>query len=134
MISTLEDCICGLECDYEGVNYDEGVMQIHIVIQHTSLTYYTHIHTKTHNMDESIHKYPCTTTRPPSWWLGPSNFQVALYIFYMLYTFAGARITLLKILSYATTPHATGMQLPVACNYFCNYAPFLGVYATMVQL
>jgi hypothetical protein len=26
------------------------------------------------------------------------------------------------------------MQLPVACNYFCNYAPFLGVYATMVQL
>jgi hypothetical protein len=24
-------------------------------------------------MDESIHKYLCTTTRPPSWWLGPSN-------------------------------------------------------------
>jgi hypothetical protein len=42
--------------------------------------------------------------------------------------------TLLEILSYATTPHATGMQLHVACNYFCNYAPFLGVYATMVQL
>jgi hypothetical protein len=42
--------------------------------------------------------------------------------------------TLLEILSYATTPFATGMQLPVACNYFCNYAPFLGVYATMVQL
>jgi hypothetical protein len=41
-------------------------------------------------------------------------------------------ISLLEILSYATTPHATGMQLPVACNYFCNYAPFLGVYATMV--
>jgi len=43
-------------------------------------------------MDESIHKYMCTTIRPPSWWLGPSNFQVAIYIFYMLYTFAGARI------------------------------------------
>jgi hypothetical protein len=43
-------------------------------------------------MDETIHKYPCTTTRPPSWWLGPSNFQVALYIFYMLYTFVGARM------------------------------------------
>jgi len=42
--------------------------------------------------------------------------------------------TLLEILSYATTPFATGMQLLVACNYFCNYAPFLGVYATMVQL
>ncbi len=66
------------------------VMQIHIIIQHTSLTYHTHIHTQTHNMDENIHKYPCTTTRPPSWWLGPSNFQVALDIFYMLYTFAGA--------------------------------------------
>jgi hypothetical protein len=70
----------------------DSVMRIHIVIQHTSLTYHTHIHTQTHNMDESIHKYMCTTTRPPSWWLGPSNFQVALYIFYMLYTFAGARI------------------------------------------
>jgi hypothetical protein len=42
--------------------------------------------------------------------------------------------SLLEIMSYATTPFATGMQLPVACNYFCNYAPFLGVYATMVQL
>jgi hypothetical protein len=49
-------------------------------------------HTQTHNMDESIHKYPYTTTRPPSWRLGLSNFQVALYIFYMLYTFVGARI------------------------------------------
>jgi hypothetical protein len=36
---------------------------------------------------------------------------------------------------------ATGMQLPVACNYegfFMQlkwiFAPFLGVYATMVQL
>jgi len=38
------------------------VVRIHIVIQHTSLTYHTHIHTQTHNMDESIHKYMCTTT------------------------------------------------------------------------
>jgi len=38
------------------------VMRIDIVIQHTSLTYHTHIHTQTHNMDESIHKYMCTTT------------------------------------------------------------------------
>jgi hypothetical protein len=38
------------------------VVRIHIVIQHTSLTYQTHIHTQTHNMDESIHKYLCTTT------------------------------------------------------------------------
>jgi hypothetical protein len=38
------------------------IVRIHIVIQHTSLTYHTHIHTQTHNMDESIHKYPCTTT------------------------------------------------------------------------
>jgi hypothetical protein len=38
-------------------------VRIHIVIQHTSLTYHTHIHTQTHNMDESIHKYPCTTTK-----------------------------------------------------------------------
>ncbi len=49
--------------------------------------------------------------------------------------------TLLEILSYATTMFATGMQLPVACNYvgfFMQlkwiFAPFLGVYATMVQL
>jgi hypothetical protein len=48
---------------------------------------------------------------------------------------------LLEILSYATTMFATGMQLPVACNYarfFMQlqwiFAPFLGVYATMVQL
>ncbi len=34
------------------------VVQIHIVIQHTSLTYHTHIHTQTHDMDESIHKFP----------------------------------------------------------------------------
>jgi len=40
------------------------VVRIHIVIQHTSLTYHTHIHTQTHNMDESIHKYMCTTIRP----------------------------------------------------------------------
>ncbi len=39
------------------------VVRIHIVIQHTLLTYHTHIHTQTHNMDESIHKYPCTTTK-----------------------------------------------------------------------
>jgi hypothetical protein len=38
------------------------VVRIHIVIQHISLTYHTHIHTQTHNMDENIHKYPCTTT------------------------------------------------------------------------
>jgi hypothetical protein len=68
------------------------VVRIHIIIQHTLLTYHTHIHTQTHNMDDNIHKYLCTTTHPPSWWLGPSNFQVALYIFYMLYTFMGARI------------------------------------------
>jgi hypothetical protein len=50
-------------------------------------------------------------------------------------------LTLLEILSYATTMFATGMQLPVACNYarfFMQlqwiFAPFLGVYATMVQL
>jgi hypothetical protein len=49
-------------------------------------------------------------------------------------TFERMKMTLLEILSYATTPFATGMQLHVACNYFCNYAPFLGVYATMVQL
>jgi hypothetical protein len=50
-------------------------------------------------------------------------------------------ITLLEILSYATTMFATRMQLSVACNYvgfFMQlkwiFAPFLGVYATMVQL
>ncbi len=50
-------------------------------------------------------------------------------------------MTLLAILSYATTMFATGMQLPVACNYagfFMQlqwiFAPFLDVYATMVQL
>jgi hypothetical protein len=50
-------------------------------------------------------------------------------------------LTLLEILSYATTMFATGMQLPVACNYLWFFmqlqwifAPFLGVYATMVQL
>jgi hypothetical protein len=50
-------------------------------------------------------------------------------------------ISLLEILSYATTMFATGMQLSVACNYarfFMQlqwiFAPFLGVYATMVQL
>jgi len=37
------------------------VVRIHIIIQHTSLTYHTHIHTQTHNMDESIYKYMCTT-------------------------------------------------------------------------
>jgi hypothetical protein len=49
--------------------------------------------------------------------------------------------TLLEILSYATNMFATGMQLLVACNYarfFMQlkwiFAPFLGVYATMVQL
>jgi hypothetical protein len=49
--------------------------------------------------------------------------------------------SLLEILSYATTLFAIGMQLPVACNYarfFMQlqwiFAPFLGVYATMVQL
>ncbi len=49
--------------------------------------------------------------------------------------------TLLEILSYATTMFATRMQLPVACNYLWFFmqlqwifAPFLGVYATMVQL
>jgi len=48
---------------------------------------------------------------------------------------------LLEILSYATTMFAFGMQLSVACNYarfFMQlqwiFAPFLGVYATMVQL
>jgi hypothetical protein len=48
---------------------------------------------------------------------------------------------LLEIMSYATTMFATGMQLSVACNYagfFMQlqwiFAPFLGVYATMVQL
>jgi hypothetical protein len=48
---------------------------------------------------------------------------------------------LLEILSYATTMFATGMQLPVACNYLWFFmqlqwifAPFLDVYATMVQL
>ncbi len=35
-------------------------MRIYIIIQHTSLTYHTHIHTQTHNMDKSIHKYLCT--------------------------------------------------------------------------
>jgi len=50
------------------------IVRIHIVIQHTSLTYHTHIHAQTHNMDESIHKYMCTITHPHSWWLGPSNF------------------------------------------------------------
>jgi hypothetical protein len=51
------------------------------------------------------------------------------------------KTTLLEILSYATTMFATGMQLSVACNYagfFMQlkwiFAPFLGVYATMVQL
>jgi hypothetical protein len=44
------------------VHYIGGiVVRIHIVIQHTSLTYHTHIHTQTHNMDKSIHKYLCTT-------------------------------------------------------------------------
>jgi len=50
-------------------------------------------------------------------------------------------ISLLEIMSYATTMFATGMQLPVACNYarfFMQlqwiFATFLGVYATMVQL
>jgi hypothetical protein len=49
--------------------------------------------------------------------------------------------TLLEILSYAATLFANGMQLPIACNYarfFMQlqwiFAPFLGVYATMVQL
>ncbi len=49
--------------------------------------------------------------------------------------------TLLEIMSYATTMFATGMQLLVACNYarfFMQlqwiFAPFLGVYATIVQL
>jgi hypothetical protein len=49
--------------------------------------------------------------------------------------------TLLEIMSYATTMFATGMQLSVACNYarfFMQlqwiFAPFLGVYAIMVQL
>ncbi len=49
--------------------------------------------------------------------------------------------TLLEILSYATIMFATGMQLLVACNYLWFFmqlqwifAPFLGVYATMVQL
>jgi hypothetical protein len=49
--------------------------------------------------------------------------------------------SLLEILSYATTMFATGMQLPVACNYagfFMQlqwiFALFLGMYATMVQL
>jgi hypothetical protein len=50
-------------------------------------------------------------------------------------------LPLLEILSYATTMFATGMQLLVACNYLWFFmqlqwifAPFLGVYATMVQL
>jgi len=50
-------------------------------------------------------------------------------------------VTLLEILSYATIMFATGMQLPVACNclwFFMQlqwiFAPFLGVYTTMVQL
>ncbi len=38
-----------------------NVVRIHIVIQHTLLTYHIHIHTQTHNMDENIHKYSCTT-------------------------------------------------------------------------
>jgi hypothetical protein len=38
------------------------VLQIHIVIQHTLLTYHIHIHTQIHNMDENIHKYLCTIT------------------------------------------------------------------------
>ncbi len=84
------------------------VVRIHIVIQHTLLTYHTHTHTQTHNMDESIYKYPCTTTRPPSWWLGPFNFQVALYIFYMLYTFVGARI------------RRPGTMLPHCQSPICN--------------
>jgi hypothetical protein len=49
--------------------------------------------------------------------------------------------TLLEILSYATIMFATGMQLPVACKYLWFFmqlqwifAPFLGVYVTMVQL
>jgi len=49
--------------------------------------------------------------------------------------------SLLEILSYATTMFATGMQLPVACNYLWFFmqlkwifAPFLGVYATMMHL
>jgi hypothetical protein len=50
-------------------------------------------------------------------------------------------LSLLEIMSYATTMFATGMQLPVACNYarfFMQlqwiFATFLGVYETMVQL
>jgi hypothetical protein len=50
-------------------------------------------------------------------------------------------LSLLENLSYATTLFATGMQLPVTCNYawfFMQlqwiFATFLGVYATMVQL
>ncbi len=49
--------------------------------------------------------------------------------------------TILEIMSYATTMFATGMQLLVACNYARSFmqlqwifAPFLGVYATIVQL
>ncbi len=48
---------------------------------------------------------------------------------------------LLEILSYANIMFATGMQLSIACNYLWFFmqlqwifAPFLGVYATMVQL
>jgi hypothetical protein len=53
----------------------------------------------------------------------------------------GYLTTLLEIMSYATIMFATRMQLPVACNYLWFFmqlqwifAPFLGVYATMVQL
>jgi hypothetical protein len=63
------------------------------------------------------------------------------YFCFLNYGDPSLKVSLLEILSYATIMFATGMQLPVACNYLWFFmqlqwifAPFLGVYATMVQL
>ncbi len=43
-------------------------------------------------------------------------------------------VSLLEILSYATTLLATGMQLPVACNYLCNCNGVLQLFWVCMQL
>ncbi len=58
------------------------------------------------------------------------------YFCFLNYGDPSLKVSLLEILSYATIMFATGMQLPVACNYLWFFmqlqwifAPFLGVYA-----
>jgi len=89
------------------------------------------------------HKHP-SKTKPTTKGTHPISYVILVLFAFPLLSFCKESsyfLTLLEILSYATTMFATGMQLPIACNYLWFFlqlqwifAPFLGVYATMVQL